>query len=213
MCFVGDRERVSVVAISFKTRSALRCSAGGEGVFRVSGGRERGCFAHDTRALCLERKFCFWHWLTHCDFPEPEKVKSRFRWPVLYVPFVSRRAPVLARSDPRTSCPRIRCRCAENQSGKLWPPTIAIFYSVIGWWWCVHFRSFARSFARSFLPACLPVVPDSPRLDCDDRRLHDALRLVVVAAGGGYGEQHPGDRRGTEIAGAQTAAIERKKRQ
>lgn len=30
--------------------------------------------------------------------------------------------------------------CAKNQSGKLWPPTIAVFVLHIIGWWCVHFR-------------------------------------------------------------------------
>lgn len=123
--FRGEQDVVLVVAIHSRDS---KCSAGGWEIlcfmFPERASRAamlyRVVSAVDTNALCAERKFIFWHWLTHhCDFPEPEKVKSRFRWPILYSPFVSRRAPEGSRTDRNSNYGGLLTRCAENQSGKI----------------------------------------------------------------------------------------------
>lgn len=124
VCFVGNRTWFSLSPFIQDSK----CSAGGWGIlcfmFPERASRAamlyRVVSAVDTNALCAERKFIFWHWLTHhCDFPEPEKVKSRFRWPILYSPFVSRRAPEGSRTDRNSNYGGLLTRCAENQSGKI----------------------------------------------------------------------------------------------
>lgn len=74
------------------------------------------CFT-DTDALCTERKFLFWHWFGHhCDFPVPEKVDSRCRWPLLYSPCVSRGVQRTERNTSGGPCePGVR----EKSIGKI----------------------------------------------------------------------------------------------